>query len=196
VELAGKADNVLGLLFALLTVLIATISTNLAANVVSPAYDLANLAPKLINFRTGALITGIVGVVIFPWKLIATPEFYIFVWLGVVGGLLGTVAGILIADYWFVRRTSLELAELYRRDGRYWYSGGWNWRAVLAFVVGGALAVGGSHSAPGKGPFPQDGLIPALKPLADYGWAIGLASAFVLYAVLMAPSRGRMRENV
>jgi NCS1 family nucleobase:cation symporter-1 len=193
VDLAGKVDNVGGLLFALVTVLVATISTNLAANVVSPAYDLANLAPKLITFRTGALITGVVGVLIFPWKLIETPEFYIYVWLGVVGGLLGTVAGVLIADYWFVRGTDLDLVDLYRRGGRYWYAGGWNWRAVFAFLVGGVLAVGGSHSAPGKGPFPEDGLIPALKPLADYGWAIGLASAFVVYAVLMAGVRRRMR---
>ena len=87
---------------------------NIAANVVSPAYDLANLAPKLINFRTGALITGVVGVVILPWKLTSTPELYIFTWLGVVGGLLGTVAGILIADYWIIRRTVLHLADLYR----------------------------------------------------------------------------------
>ncbi len=198
VDLAGKADNVAGLLFALVTVLVATISTNLAANVVSPAYDLANLAPKFINFRTGALITGVVGVVIFPWKLIETPEFYIFVWLGVVGGLLGTVAGILIADYWCVRRTDLDLVDLYRKGGRYWYAGGWNWRAVLAFLVGGVLSVGGSHSAPGKGPFPEGGLIPVLKPLADYGWAVGLSSAFVVYLLLMsgaAVAEGRRRES-
>ncbi|MEV6758114.1 NCS1 family nucleobase:cation symporter-1 [Streptomyces sp. NPDC051214] len=190
VDLAAKADNVFGLLYALVTVLVATVSVNIAANVVSPAYDLANLAPKFINFRTGALITGVVGVVIFPWKLIETPELYIFVWLGVVGGLLGTVAGILIADYWVVRRTALDLADLYLPEGRYWYTGGWNLRAVTAFVIGGVLAVGGSHSDPGKGPFPEDGLIPALKPLADYGWAIGLASALVVYVGLMAMGRG------
>ncbi|MFI9102486.1 NCS1 family nucleobase:cation symporter-1 [Streptomyces fildesensis] len=187
VDLAAKSDNVFGLVFALVTVLIATISVNIAANVVSPAYDLSNLAPKYINFRTGALITGVVGVVIFPWKLIETPEFYIFTWLGVVGGLLGTVAGILIADYWIIRRTVLDLVDLYTPGGRYWYTAGWNWRAVAAFVVGGVLAIGGSHSEPGKGPFPVDGMIPFLKPLADYGWAVGLGSALVLYTVLMHP---------
>ena len=167
---------------------------NIAANVVSPAYDLANLAPKLINFRTGALITGVVGIVIFPWKLISDPHVYIFTWLGVVGGLLGTVAGVLIADYWVLRRTELDLADLYRPGGRYWYTGGWNWRAVTALVVGGVLAVGGSYStvsASGakQGPFPADGLIPFLKPLADYGWAVGLASAMLLYVLLGAGSR-------
>ncbi|MBT2528674.1 NCS1 family nucleobase:cation symporter-1 [Streptomyces sp. ISL-99] len=189
VALAAKTDNVFGLLFALVTVLIATVSVNLAANVVSPAYDLANLAPKVINFRTGALITGVVGVLIMPWKLTATPELYIFTWLGVVGGLLGTVAGILIADYWIIRRTVLELPDLYRPQGRYWYTAGWNRRAVAAFVVGGVLAVGGSHSAPGKGPFPEDGLIPLLRPLADYGWAVGLGCASVLYVGLMWSAR-------
>lgn len=191
VELAAKADNVVGLLFALVTVLIATVSANLAANVVSPAYDLSNLLPRLITFRTGALITGVVGVLIFPWKLIATPELYIFTWLGVVGGLLGTVAGVLIADYWIVRRTSLHLVELYREEGRYWYRGGWNPAAVTAFVVGGLLAVGGSHSAPGKGPFPEGGLIPFLKPLADYGWAVGFATSLLLYVLLTRAGVGK-----
>ncbi|MBL1100776.1 NCS1 family nucleobase:cation symporter-1 [Streptomyces coffeae] len=195
VALAGKTDNVFGLLFALVTVLIATISVNIAANVVSPAYDLANLAPKLITFRTGALITGIVGVVIFPWKLTSTPELYIFTWLGVVGGLLGTVAGVLIADYWIIRRTVLDLADLYRPGGRYWYASGWNWRAVVAFAVGGVLAVGGSYSQPGKGPFPQDGMIPFLQPLADYGWAVGLGASLVLYTVLMLPGAARHRTG-
>ncbi|MEV7467162.1 cytosine permease [Streptomyces kronopolitis] len=191
VALAGKSDSVFGLLFALVTVLIATISVNIAANVVSPAYDLAHLAPKLITFRRGALITGVVGVVILPWKLTATPELYIFTWLGVVGGLLGTVAGILIADYWIIRRTVLDLTDLYRPGGRYWYASGWNWRAVLSFAVGGLLAVGGSYSRPGKGPFPTDGLIPFLRPLADYGWAIGLCTALALYTLLMTTASGR-----
>ncbi|MGW2477871.1 NCS1 family nucleobase:cation symporter-1 [Streptomyces sp. NPDC001665] len=186
VELVAHTDNVFGLLYALITVLVATISVNIAANVVSPAYDLANLAPKFINFRTGALITGVVGVVIMPWKLTETPELYIFTWLGLVGGLLGTVAGILIADYWIVRRTVLDLADLYRPGGRYWYAGGWNWRAVAAFAVGGVLAIGGSHSKPGEGPFPSDGVIPFLKPLADYGWAVGLAASLLVYVALMA----------
>ncbi|MEV7418676.1 NCS1 family nucleobase:cation symporter-1 [Streptomyces sp. NPDC089919] len=184
VLLVARTDSVFGLLFALVTVLIATLSVNIAANVVSPAYDLANLAPRRVDFRTGALITGVVGVLIMPWKLTSTPELYIFTWLGLVGGLLGTVAGILIADYWIVRRTRLSLPDLYRAGGPYWYRGGWNPRALAAFLVGGTLAVGGSHSAEGQGPFPDGGLIPFLKPLADYGWAVGLVSALVLYVLL------------
>ncbi|PBC75930.1 NCS1 family nucleobase:cation symporter-1 [Streptomyces sp. TLI_235] len=184
IALAAKMDSTAGILFALLTVLIATLSVNIAANVVSPAYDLANLAPRFVNFRTGAMITGVVGIVIFPWKLISDPQIYIFTWLGVVGGLLGTVAGVLIADYWIVRRTSLHLADLYRPHGRYWYTGGWNWRAVTTLLVGGLLAVGGSYG----GPFPADGLIPLLKPLADYGWAVGFATSLALYTLFSTSS--------
>jgi NCS1 family nucleobase:cation symporter-1 len=195
IALSARMSNVVGALFALLIVMVATLSVNIAANVVSPAYDLSNLLPKYIGFRAGALVTGVVGIVIAPWKLIANPHVYIFTWLGVVGGLLGTVAGILIADYWVLRGTRLWLADLYRRGGRYWYTGGWNPRAVLAFLVGGVLAVGGSYSTVvagvKQGPFPADGVIPALKPLADYGWAVGLGSALVLYLLLSLPGRGR-----
>jgi NCS1 family nucleobase:cation symporter-1 len=189
IALAGKMDSIPGTLFALLVVLVATLSTNIAANVVSPAYDLAHLLPRFVNFRTGALITGVIGIVIFPWKLYSNPNVYIFTWLGTVGGLLGTVSGILIADYWIVRRTTLHLDELYRQDGRYWYTGGWNWRAVASLLVGAVLAVGGSYSAVDahgvkQGPFPVHGLIPLLEPLADYGWAVGLASSLLLYTAL------------
>ncbi|MFC5665258.1 NCS1 family nucleobase:cation symporter-1 [Kitasatospora misakiensis] len=190
IALAAKMDSVPGTLFALLVVLVATLSVNIAANVVSPAYDLSNLLPKIISFRTGALIACVVGIVIFPWKLVADPHIYIFTWLGVVGGLLGTVGGILIADYWIIRRTHLELAELYTPGGRYWYASGWNWRAVAAFALGGLLAVGGSYG----GPFPTDGLIPFLQPLADYGWAVGVASSLLLYVAFtrLAPPTERV----
>lgn len=97
----------------------------------------------------------------------------------------------LIADYWLVRHTELRLADLYRRGGAYWYNGGWNWRAVVAFGVGGLLAVGGAWSAPGQGPFPQGGLIPALKPLYDYNRVVGFAVALVLYWALTMVSARR-----
>ncbi len=147
VQLLTKLNNLGGTLVGLFIVLIATLSVNIAANVVSPAYDFTNLLPKYVNFRTGALITGVIGVVILPWKLYSNPNVYIFTWLDTVGGLLGAVAGILIADYWILRRTRLALDELYKPEGRYWYDGGWNWRAVASFAVGGLLAVGGSYSS-------------------------------------------------
>lgn len=191
-QLAARMDSTVGVLFALLVVLMATLSTNIAANLVSPAYDLSNMAPRLITFRRGAILACFIGVVIFPWKLIENPSVYIFTWLGTVGGLLGTVAGILIADYWLLRRARLDPVDLYRAGGgRYWYAAGWNWRALAAFGAGGLLAVGGSYSGDGSGPFPADGLIPFLQPLADYGWAVGLLSSALLYLALttVAPPR-------
>ncbi|MFJ2606964.1 NCS1 family nucleobase:cation symporter-1 [Streptomyces sp. NPDC091279] len=189
VQLAAKTDNVVGLLFALVTVLVATLSVNIAANLVSPAFDFSNIAPRKISFRTGAFATCVIAVLICPWKLYADPQGYIFTWLGLVGGLLGTVAGILIADYWILRRGKLDLVDLYRTGGRYWYDGGWNWRAVVAFVTGGVLAVGGASFEPLLDGRP----IPALAPLASYGWAVGLGASMVVYLALMLP-RGRQEE--
>jgi NCS1 family nucleobase:cation symporter-1 len=99
---------------------------------------------------------------------------------------------VLIADYWLIRRTELRLADLYRPHGTYWYDGGWNWRALVAFGVGALLAVGGAWSSPGNGPFPGDGLIPALKPLYNYNWLVGFAVALVLYVALSRGSGRRM----
>nr|WP_279672040.1 NCS1 family nucleobase:cation symporter-1 [Flexivirga meconopsidis] len=191
IQLAARIDNWIGTLLALATVMIATLSVNIAANLVSPSYDFANAAPKYIDFRKGALITCVLSVLIFPWKLVSDPNIYIFTWLGFIGAVLGPVAGILLADYWFVRGKNLVVRDLYTRGkGLYWYSGGWNWVAVFSFAVAAILAAGGSYSgvdAKGNktGPFPVDGLIPLLKPLADYGWLVGLVVAAVLYTILM-----------
>jgi NCS1 family nucleobase:cation symporter-1 len=181
IQLTGKFHSPVAIGFALFTIIVATLSVNVAANTVSPSYDFANLLPKLVSFRTGGLITGVIGILIQPWRLLANPHIYIFVWLGFYGGLLGAVAGVLIADYWLIRRTELRLVDLYRPGGQYWYTGGFNWRGVVALVVGAVLAVGGAWSAPGAGPFPESGLIPALKPLYNYSWVVGFAVSLILY---------------
>jgi NCS1 family nucleobase:cation symporter-1 len=176
----------------LITVLVATVSVNVAANVVSPSYDFSNAAPKWVSFRTGGIITGVVAVLMQPWRLLANPHVYIFVWLGFYGGLIGAVAGVLVAGYWILRRTQLDLVDLYREgSGTYWFTGGWNLPAVVATVIGALLAVGGAYSAPGQGPFPADGLIPVLKPLYDYSWAVGFVAGLVVYWVLSLPVRSK-----
>jgi nucleobase:cation symporter-1, NCS1 family len=192
IQLAAKFSNPAVVVLGLVTVLVATVSVNVAANVVSPSYDFSNAAPRWVNFRTGGLITGVLGVVIQPWRLVANPHVYIFVWLGFYGGLIGAVAGVLVAGYWAINRTQLALADLYSAKGRYWFSGGWNLPAVLATVIGAVLAVGGAYSTPGNGPFPVNGLIPWLKPLYDYSWAVGFAAAFVVYLVLSLPARNKV----
>src|SRR5437867_3145001 len=124
VVLVTKFTNPLVLVLALFALCLATLATNLAANVVSPANDFAHLWPRRISFRTGGLITGVIGILIQPWKLVADPSGYIYTWLIAYSALLGAVGGILIADYYLIRRTRLDLAGLYRKDGRYWYSRG------------------------------------------------------------------------
>jgi NCS1 family nucleobase:cation symporter-1 len=120
-------------LLALFGVGVATLSVNIAANVVSPANDFANLAPRRISFRTGGLITGLIGIAMCPWKLLASAGNYVFSWLIGYSALLGPIAGIMIADYWIVRRRELDVADLYRVNGRY---PKWNPVALLALVLG------------------------------------------------------------
>jgi nucleobase:cation symporter-1, NCS1 family len=106
-------------ILALIGIGIATVSVNIAANVVSPANDFANLAPKYISFKTGGLITGIIGILIMPWKLLASADVYIFEWLVGYSALLGPLAGIMIVDYWVLRKQTLNVNDLYRVDGIY-----------------------------------------------------------------------------
>jgi nucleobase:cation symporter-1, NCS1 family len=135
---------------------------------VSPANDFANAMPRWISFRTGGLITGLIGIAMQPWRLLADPRGYIFSWLVGYSGGLGSIAGVLIADYWILRRGKLDLAALYLPDSRY---GGWNVAAVIATLAGCALAWGGL-------------VMPALRPLYDYAWFVGFFSAGALYLIL------------
>ncbi|WP_329790230.1 NCS1 family nucleobase:cation symporter-1 [Lentzea sp. DG1S-22] len=180
-DLASRFDSTALVLVALVSLVLATISANLAANVVSPSYDFSNAFPRRITFAVGGLITGVIGIVIQPWRLISDPGIYIFAWLGFYGGLLASVAGVFVAGYWVIKKTELHLTDLYL-DGRgaYWFNGGWNWRAVVATLVGSVLAVGGAHG----GPFPEGGLIPFLKPLYDYNWVVGFAAGFLVFLAL------------
>jgi len=191
VDLVGHFESRALVAVAMFTIVVATLSVNIAANVVSPANDFSNAFPRFISFRTGGLITGVLGIVIQPWNLLANQNVYIFTWLGFYGGALGAIAGVLIADYWFMRNTNLKLGDLYRADGQYRYSGGVNWRGLVSLVVGGVLAVGGAYSAPGNGPFPQGGIIGPLYNwfpfhVYDYSWVVGLVAAFLCYLALSA----------
>ena len=200
VQLTGKfGDGSLGgtlvVILALFTLGVATLSVNVAANIVSPSYDFSNAWPKQISFRTGGLITGVVGILIQPWMLYHDPHIYIFTWLGFYGGATGAIAGVLIADYWLIRRTNLKLADLYRPSGIYRYVSGWNWRAVAALLIGMFVALGGAYSATNpdgsaSGPFPPGGIVGFLHVqlpwggyLYDYSWVLGLVVSFILYWV-------------
>ena len=189
VALLTRMSSPVALIVGMVIVIIATISTNLAANVVSPSYDFSNAIPKLISFRVGGVITGVLGVVMMPWELVSDPNIYIFAWLQFYGGVLSAVAGVLIAGYWLVDRAQLRLSDLYLRGGAYWFSNGWNWQALLAWAISAVLAVGGAYSARNpdgtpSGPFPEDGLIPLFKDLYDYNLVVGTIAGIVIYYLL------------
>jgi NCS1 family nucleobase:cation symporter-1 len=172
VLLIGRLSSTVAVVAALGGIIVATLSVNIAANIVSPAYDFANLWPRRIDFRRGGFITGVLGVLMMPWKLLANAQTYIYDWLGVYGVALGPIAGILIADYWLVRRKRLALADLYRSEGVYRYERGFNLRAVAALAAGMLAALSGK-------------LVPALAGTFTYAWLIGFAVAFALYWALM-----------
>jgi NCS1 family nucleobase:cation symporter-1 len=180
IVLLARFRNPLVLAAAMLALGLATLATNLAANVVSPANDFANLWPRRISFRTGGLITAVAGVLIQPWKLVADPSGYIFKWLVAYSALLGAVGGILIADYFLLRRTRLDLAGLYRRQGPYWYSGGFNLRAVVALVAGIAPCVPGFLATVGLARVPA-----GWTEVYHYAWFLSFGISFVVYAALM-----------
>jgi NCS1 family nucleobase:cation symporter-1 len=171
VVLIGEFHGKLIVALAMFTVVIATLSVNIAANVVSPANDFANAFPRWISFRRGGLITGILGVLMQPWRLLADPSGYIFNWLLGYSGGLGSIAGVLITDYWIIRRERLELRDLYMSRGIYRYAAGWNWRAVAATLLGCGLAWGGLVITP-------------LRPLYNYGWFVGLFASGLAYFLL------------
>jgi nucleobase:cation symporter-1, NCS1 family len=169
--LIGKFEQPWIVAVGMFTIVVATLAVNIAANVVSPANDFANAFPRHISFRTGGLITGILGVAMMPWKLLADPRGYIFKWLVGYSGGLGSIAGVLIADYFFVRKTKLVLADLYKRDGAY---AGWNFAAVIATLAGCLLAWIGL-------------VVPSLAPLYDYAWFVGFGVSAGAYLLLRRP---------
>lgn len=114
-------------------VAIATISVNIAANVVSPANDFANLAPRSISFKTGGLITGVIGIMIMPWNLLESADIYIFEWLVGYSALLGPIAGVMIADYWIIKKQELQVADLYLENGKY---PRFKITSIIALIVG------------------------------------------------------------
>ncbi len=172
VQLIGQFKEPLVVAISMFTVAVATLSVNIAANVVSPANDFANAFPRWITFKTGGLITGIFGILMQPWKLVADPEGYIFKWLLGYSGGLGSIAGVLIVDYWIVRKKNLCLPHLYLAIGDYTYNAGWNWRAVVATLLGCAISWAGAF-------------YPPMKLVFDNAWFVGFIISGLSYLALM-----------
>ena len=183
IVLAGKFSDKIIVSLAMIAVAISTLATNIAANIVSPANDFANLAPSRITFRTGGFITGVLGVIIFPWKLIADPTGYIFTWLIAYSSLLGPIGGIMIADYFFIRKKELITDELYSPTGIYSYRNGFNYCALIALLAGILPNVPGflvtiHLLSPESVPF-------WISNLYHYAWFVGFAVSFIVYMALM-----------
>lgn len=175
VAVLSRLENPLAVVIAMLALLMATLNVNVAANVVSPANDFSNLSPRRISFRTGGLITCLVGIAMQPWRLMASYGSYIFGWLVGYSGFLGPIAGVLICDYFIVRKKKLAVQDLYLRGGQYEYSRGFNWQAIAALASGAAVAFIGLA-------------LPALRVLYNYAWFVGFAVSFFAYLALMKAS--------
>lgn len=171
---------------ALIALAAATLSTNIAANVVGPANDFANLAPKYISFRTGGLITGVIGILMQPWKLVADPSGYIFTWLIAYSALLGAICAILIVDYYFIRRRWIDLPGLYTKDGPYWYRGGFNPIALGSLAAGVAVCLPGFLGTIKAIDLPADSI---WIQMYHYAWFLSFAVAGTLYGVLMKATK-------
>ncbi len=184
VDLMQRFDSIWVILFATAVIFAAQLTTNMAANVVSPSNDFSNLNPKRISYVTGGLITALIGVLMMPWKLMGSMGAYIFTWLIGYSGLMGAIAGILICDYWVLRRQKLNLVALFDPKGEYAYSNGFNWRAILTLIVAilpvvpgflrAATTPGGQVAAPNF-----------FDTLYTYAWFVTFAIGFALYYVLM-----------
>ena len=189
VQLIARIGSPAVIVVGALVVVVAQISTNMAANVVSPANDFSSLAPRRISYVAGGLITAVIGIAMLPWKLYADAAAYIFTWLVGYSSLMGAIGGILIADYWILRRRTLQLGDLFKTDGEYAYRGGVNWRAMAALVLAILPVVPGFLRA-AVTPGGQVADVTWFDTLYTYAWFVTFALSFALYLALMWPARG------
>jgi NCS1 family nucleobase:cation symporter-1 len=171
VAVLSRLGHPWAVVLAMLALLMATLNVNVAANVVSPANDFSNLSPRHISFRTGGLLTCVMGIVMQPWKLMSSYGNYIFGWLVGYSGFLGPIAGVLICDYFVIRQKNLSTQDLYQRGGLYEYSSGINWQAIASLAAGAGVAFVGLF-------------VPALRVLYNYAWFVGFAVSFSAYFIL------------
>jgi NCS1 family nucleobase:cation symporter-1 len=187
VQLLSRFHSPVAVVISLVAILLATLNVNIGANVVSPANDFSNLWPRKISFRVGGVITCFMGIALMPWKLLGSYKTFILGWLGGYAAFLGPVAGIMICDYFVVRRRTLLLDDLYLRNGIYEYSAGLNWSALAALALGAGTALVGL-------------VVPTLRPLYDYSWFVGFAVSFIAYYALMktqpAPEPGSVSSEL
>ena len=192
--LAGKFSSKLLVSVAMIAVALSTLATNIAANIVSPANDFAHLSPSKISFRTGGYITGIIGILIFPWKLIADPSGYIFKWLIAYSSLLGPIGGIMIADYYFIRKQQLHVDELYSINGKYSFTNGYNVKAIIALILGILPNVPGFLVNVNF--VPADTFWPWISDIYHYAWFAGFFVSGMLYFIMTKRVNGESTQAI
>ncbi len=193
VDLAGRMEGI-AVAIGLAIITIDTLCVNLAANTVGPAYDFAAISPKHINFARGGYITAVLGILMMPWKLIESTEGYIFTWLIGYSALLGPVLGVMLADYWIVRKRKISVDDLFKLEGRYTYTNGWNPAALIAFAAGVLPNIPGFLHTVLPGVFPD--VSPIFKHIYTFAWFVGVAVAMAVYLLLMRNERARVHADV
>jgi len=180
VLIVQKIGNPIVVVIGSVTFIVATMGINIVANFVSPAYDIANLYPEKINFRRGGLITSILSVLVCPWLFVASPQ-AITLFVSIFGAVLGPMFGIIVADYYLVKRQTIKVADLYTMstDGDFYYDGGWNSRAVISLALAGALSIG----------LALLGAYKVIFNVGDWGWLIGALAGAIIYVAFSSGRR-------
>ena len=179
VVLAGKMGG-MSVVVALAALTLATLTTNLAANVVAPAYGFSNLRPQAISFKMGGYVTAGIGIAIFPWKLLESAGGYLFVWLVGYSALLGPIAGVLLADYFLLRRCQLNVDALFMHNSQYGNNSGWNPAGIIALLLGIVPSLPGFLHAAGM----IDEVPAIFDTLYGYAWFVGVFTAAAIYLLL------------
>lgn len=171
VDVVARLDNVVVLVIGAITFAVATLGINVVANFVSAAYDLSNLVPNKMDFKRAGLVAAVVSLLVMPWKIYSSPVAVNY-FLGALGAFMGPLFGILMVDYYLVRKQRVAMDELYKMNGAYSYSSGVNIRAIIAFVIAAAISV-------------PVALIKSFGSVSPFAWPIGVVIASIVYYVLM-----------
>lgn len=174
VATVGRIDHPTAVILGALTFTIATIGINIVANFVSPAFDFSNVAPRLISWRAGGMLAAVASIFITPWNLFNNPA-VIHYTLDVLGAFIGPLYGVLIADFYLVKRGRLVRDDLYTMSerGAYWYTGGVNRRALAALLPAAVIAV-------------VCVMVPGWEAAANFSWFIGAGLGFAFYRLLVS----------
>jgi NCS1 family nucleobase:cation symporter-1 len=186
VRIVERIGNPIVVIIGSVTFIVATMGINIVANFVSPAYDIANLYPERINFRLGGLITSILSVLVCPWLFVQSPQ-AITLFVSIFGCVLGPMFGIMVADYYLVKREMIVVDDLYSMDtsARYHCDGGWNRKAILALAGAGTLSIG----------LALLGAYGVIYNVGDWGWLIGAVSGAVFYRALSGQAARAVAMN-